>query len=228
MSNKIANTYSNRKVAFICILVLAVFAVILLFPGSRDIFSFLSAKYPLPMGFIKFFFLATTGEVIALRLQKRAWICPAKLLQRAVIWGIIGMVLAVMLQIFSQGVSAVLASALVPGVPATVLTAFLTSTAMNVTFGPVMMGFHKMTDKYLELSIAGRKDLNVRTVCREMDWENFVMFVLFKTIPIFWIPAHTITFLLPPEYRTIMAAALSVALGLILGIHKNHSAGAAA
>jgi len=39
-----------------------------------------------------------------------------------------------------------------------------------------------------------------------------------KTIPFFWIPAHTISFLLPAAYRTLFAALLGVALGLILTI----------
>ena len=45
-----------------------------------------------------------------------------------------------------------------------------------------------------------------------------------KTIPFFWVPAHTITFMLPPEYQIVMAAYLSVALGIILGIMPKKSA----
>ena len=43
-------------------------------------------------------------------------------------------------------------------------------------------------------------------------------FVYKKTIPLFWIPAHTITFLLPAEYRILVAALLGIVLGVILGI----------
>ncbi|MBK5251987.1 MAG: hypothetical protein JJE29_05070 [Peptostreptococcaceae bacterium] len=48
----------------------------------------------------------------------------------------------------------------------------------------------------------------------------FVSFVLAKTIPFFWIPAHTLTFLLPGQYRVLAAAMLSIALGLILTLAK--------
>jgi len=41
-----------------------------------------------------------------------------------------------------------------------------------------------------------------------------------KTIPMFWIPAHTITFLLPSEFRVLAAAFLSIALGAILAFAK--------
>jgi hypothetical protein len=44
-----------------------------------------------------------------------------------------------------------------------------------------------------------------------------------KTIPLFWIPAHTITFSLPPEYRVLMASFLSIALGGILAFAKRRS-----
>jgi hypothetical protein len=43
-------------------------------------------------------------------------------------------------------------------------------------------------------------------------------FVYKKTIPFFWIPAHTVTFLLPAEIRVLFAVVLSVVLGLLLTI----------
>jgi len=39
-----------------------------------------------------------------------------------------------------------------------------------------------------------------------------------KTIPLFWIPAHTITFLLNPDYQVLFAAFLSIVLGAILAV----------
>jgi len=38
------------------------------------------------------------------------------------------------------------------------------------------------------------------------------------TIPFFWIPAHTITFLLPGEYRILFAAVLGIVLGVFLAV----------
>jgi prepilin signal peptidase PulO-like enzyme (type II secretory pathway) len=40
--------------------------------------------------------------------------------------------------------------------------------------------------------------------------------VVLKTIPLFWIPVHTITFMLPPHYRVVIAAYLSIVLGVFL------------
>jgi hypothetical protein len=60
----------------------------------------------------------------------------------------------------------------------------------------------------------------MRAVVDKIDFYGFISFVVLKTIPIFWIPAHTVTFLLPPEYRVLMAAFLSIALGGILAFAK--------
>jgi hypothetical protein len=49
-----------------------------------------------------------------------------------------------------------------------------------------------------------------------IDWPEFLRFVVGKTIPFFWIPVQTLNFMLPPHYRIIVAAYLSIALGLIL------------
>ena len=95
---------------------------------------------------------------------------------------------------------------------------------MNYSFGIVMMGFHKMTDKNIEIKSRGEKASSVSDISRQIDWTSFINFTVMKTIPFFWVPAHTITFMLPPEYQIVMAAYLSVALGIILGIMPKKSA----
>ena len=49
-----------------------------------------------------------------------------------------------------------------------------------------------------------------------INWNVQWNFVFKKTIPFFWIPAHTITFLLPEDYQVAFAALLGIALGVIL------------
>jgi hypothetical protein len=92
---------------------------------------------------------------------------------------------------------------------------------MNLSFAPSMMGLHRITDTYADLRfIEKQKNLKLKQVVGKVDWNNFISFVVFITIPGFWIPAHTVTFLLPPEYRVLMAAFLSIALGGILSFAK--------
>jgi ABC-type phosphate/phosphonate transport system permease subunit len=54
----------------------------------------------------------------------------------------------------------------------------------------------------------------------KVNWDMQWNFVIKKTIPLFWFPVHTITFILPPTFQVLFAALLGVALGLILAIKK--------
>ena len=57
-------------------------------------------------------------------------------------------------------------------------------------------------------------------MAEKIDWNIQYDFVFKKTIPLFWYPAHTITFMLPGNYQVLFAAVLGVVLGLILSIKK--------
>lgn len=60
------------------------------------------------------------------------------------------------------------------------------------------------------------KKIEVANLLKNLNWEVHWHLVLKKTIPLFWIPAHTLTFLLPSEYRVLFAALLGIVLGVIL------------
>ena len=47
-----------------------------------------------------------------------------------------------------------------------------------------------------------------------------VYFIVLKTILLFWIPAHTISFLMPENMRVMLAALLSIAFGVIVAYYK--------
>jgi hypothetical protein len=181
-----------------------------------------TAIHPFLIGFAKFFVLATMGELLALRIVTGTWSAPKGLLQRAVIWGLLGVVIVLIFDIFAGGVMGSLKKGLLPGADSKLAFAFFVSTIMNLTFAPTMMLTHRLTDTWLDLRYEGKGTTLVDVVAR-IDWKGFVSFVLFKTIPIFWIPAHTLTFLLPPEYRVLAAAVLSIALGAILAFAKKKS-----
>jgi hypothetical protein len=55
-------------------------------------------------------------------------------------------------------------------------------------------------------------------IIANLDWNVQWNFIFKKTIPFFWIPAHTVTFLLPVEFQVLFAALLGIALGVILSI----------
>lgn len=201
----------NITAAFFCAAVLAAAAAALSAPPAKAAFLAATASAPLAMGFVKFALLATSGEIIAWRIVSGRWSFPDNFIAKAAIWGLIGAALAFLMKVYAAGTSAACAGS------GPFVTAFATSVIMNVTFAPVMMGFHKMTDTWLALTPSRR---SLAQAAAAVDWEGFISFTLLKTIPFFWIPAHTITFLLPDEYRTAMAALLSVALGVILSLKK--------
>ena len=58
----------------------------------------------------------------------------------------------------------------------------------------------------------------MRRQITSLNWDRQWSFIFKKTIPLFWYPAHTITFMLPGELRVLFAALLGVALGVILAI----------
>ena len=55
-------------------------------------------------------------------------------------------------------------------------------------------------------------------ILQNLNWKVQWGFVFKKTIPFFWFPAHTITFLLPGDARVLFAALLGVVLGIFLAI----------
>lgn len=219
-----------KKNDFIWIAALAAVVFILVFPATHTAFLKATKLHPYIMGFVKVSILATMGELLAIRIATGDYKKPAGLIYRFIIWGFIGMTFVVVFEIFASGVLGAMNKGLLPklaaGTGATFLTAFLTSTLMNLIFAPTFMALHRVTDTYIDLGggrLGSISKVKLTDVVKKIDWNGFVGFVVVKTIPIFWIPAHTVTFMLPAEYRVLMAAMLSIALGGILAFSKRRA-----
>jgi hypothetical protein len=196
------------------------FVAILAVPSSREAFIGFTSAHALLGGFLKFAVLASMGELLAVRVGSGDWKFSSFFMARAIIWGLLGAVITMIFTIYATGVTALLAKGLLPGEGSSLAFAFFTSFLMNTTFAPTFMYVHRITDTYLDMKHAGESDLSLGNVVNSIDTASFWTFVIKKTVPFFWIPAHTITFLLPGEYRVLAAAGLSIALGLILTIAK--------
>ena len=212
MKTKNSKTKNALIISYICFSIL-IFAVVLIIPSTRDVFSRLSKESPYLMGFIKFALLATAGELLAPIVATGKPNVPVKIVWRFIIWGFIGMWITLMMTVYKTAV----ANMDIIGSDIKFLSALYTSILMNTTFGPTFMAVHKCTDKMLELC-ASKEKICVKSVMTGIDWSTFASFTIGKTVPFFWIPAHTVTFLLPAEFQVMMAAALSVALGVFLSI----------
>lgn len=210
-----------KRIDFMWILLIVGLLTLIAVPQTRGLFIDFTTAHPYIGGFGKFAVLATLGELIAIRLLTGGWMIPKGIGYKMAIWGFLGMVIVLIFGVFAAGVGGAMERGLLPGNNSQILFAFFTSAIMNLTFAPTMMIFHRITDTFIDMKSkdSGAK-VKIIDAVKEVDWSNFYSFIICKTIPIFWIPTHTITFMLSPEYRVLMAAMLSLALGLILAFAK--------
>jgi len=184
------------------------------------------------MAFIKFALLATLGELIGQRIKTGKYFQPGfGVLPRMVVWGFLGVTIKIAFIIFATGTPVLLDYLGMKGALSAlsgpldgrkVMVAFFTSAAMNLVYAPVMMTFHKITDTHI-LKTGGTlrgffTPIPIGKIFVNLNWDVMWNFVFKKTIPFFWIPAHTITFLLAPDWQVLFAALLGIALGSILAV----------
>lgn len=208
------------------------FAPFFIFSEVFETYYRVNLEHGLLMSFIKFALLATLGEVIGLRIKTGSYHQKGfGLIPRALVWGFLGMTIYMAFAIFSSGTPVLLEKMGLQDAGAIlhaelswkkVLVSFSISTALNLFYAPVMMTFHKMTDTHI-LDNGGTlrgffSPMEFAHLFREINWDVQWNFVFKRTIPLFWIPAQTITFLLPEEYRVLFAAFLGIVLGVLLAI----------
>lgn len=236
-----------KKTDLIFLFITLIFlSFLLFFEPVRTFYHVFNREHPFWMSFLKFAVLSTTGEIIALRIVSGKYYRKGfGIIPRALVWGFLGMTIQAAFIIFSHGTPYMLS---IMGLnygetpPTSILhgnflrsfsfihliTAFSVSVVMNLFFAPVMMTFHKITDTHIYMTGGSLRGffspMKVSEILRQIDWDLQWNFVFKKTIPLFWIPAHTITFLLPAEMRILFAALLGVALGLILAFASLRSA----
>jgi hypothetical protein len=211
------------------LLVIVVITAFVLMPSTKPIFNELTMKYPYIMGFIKTAILASMGEILVSRIKTGRYFSGKGFMMKSIVWGFLGMIFVLIFKVFSSGVIAAQSASLLPSIQQqtfiqTLLTAFLISVIMNLFFAPSFMLLHRITDGYIELgsgTLKGIRQVRLKHVIERIDFQSFIHFVILKTIPFFWIPAHTITFILPETYRVLMAAYLSIALGILLTLAKS-------
>lgn len=209
----------EMKKDYLISLLVFIFTALVVFVVTRPFFLTFAGDYKILGGFVKFFVLASIGDFIGLRIRSKKWTVPTGILYKAIIWGLIGIVIVLMFDIFPTGILSLQSKGILPFEGSTLAFALFVSITMNFTFAPTMMSAHRITDTYIELRSKG--DTSIGESIDAINWRQFISFTVFKAIPFFWVPAHTITFLLPEEYRIIFAAILGIFLGLILGLFNN-------
>ncbi len=208
-----------------------------LFSDVYQAYRSLNANHGYALSFLKFAILATFGECIGVRIRTGSYIQQGfGFLPRAMVWGFLGICIKMGFVIFGEGAPCILQTL---GVqypvthPGDILrqpdftwlklaSAFSVSFLMNLFFAPVFMTFHKLTDIHISRTGGTLKgffsSMKFGDYFSSIDWHTMWGFVYKKTIPLFWIPAQTLNFLLPEEWRILFAAFLSVILGVLLAV----------
>lgn len=163
---------------------------------------------PLLSAAIQFGILGTLGEVLSFSLQQKRLALPCTWLQlggKVLAWALLGILIKYAFAGMKGFNAALVEHHLLPEFFGSGFgRALAVSVFTNTLFGPQMMAFHRLEDNL---------------ILRRKGFEGITR--AWKTLLWFWIPAHTITFLLPANYQIGLAALWSVALGLIMGFSKS-------
>ncbi|NUM69974.1 MAG: hypothetical protein HUU43_03930 [Ignavibacteriaceae bacterium] len=161
--------------------------------------------WPILTAMIQFAVLGTLGDLISYWIINKKADLPYKahvIFYKMAEWALLAVCIKYAFTGFGGFVDALVSHGMLPE-PGGFMRALYKSVFMNLQFGPFLVIMHRILDNL----IAGEK-----------SWKNLDkgMYSLLW----FWIPAHTITFILPRPYQIGLAAVWSVALGVILGFYK--------
>ena len=178
-----------------------------LFWAFADEYRQLSGLHPYLTAFVVFAILSSFGEGLSLRIATGSWL-PTFLVRRAALWGAIGVWISAVFPFEVGGVQSIAAAGLWPSLP----LAFSISLWANLFSGFAF--FMMLTHFWLEIVIT-RRPIPPWLLFAEPSFIPWARTVSLSLV-LFWLPAHTITFLLPAAWRSLFAAYLGIALGVIL------------
>lgn len=167
-----------------------------------DWYVTLVKAHPITTAMAQFAVLGTLGELISKWIGSRRVFSPFGLrgtLLRMLGWAALAVCIKYAFTGFVAFVDGLVSHGLLPE-PGALGRAFAVSLSMNLQFGPFLVITHRLLDN----AIDGRP-----------NWANLDKG--FLSLLWFWVPAHTLTFMLPADFRIGLAALWSLALGLILG-----------
>lgn len=204
---------------------LLIWILILVNPVSRTGFISFTTAHPYLGGFIKFAILASMGDMLGGRILNGAWKFPQGFLFKALVWGILGMMITLVFAVYFAGAAGAMASGKLPFADSKFALAFFGSFIMNTTFGPMMYIYHKFGDLFVDMMYEKRNGsytgkITVEAMVNRVDWQTIVGFSWLKTCLLIWVPCHTVVFLLPEEYRVLASAFLSILLGILVALAK--------
>jgi hypothetical protein len=161
--------------------------------------------YPIYSAMIQFAVLGTFGDIISKWMQQGNVFMPYKvsiLFLKMLEWAFLAITIKYAFVGFHGFVDSLVSHQLVPEL-GLFGTAFTVSVTMNLQFGLLLVILHRFLDNL---------------IAQQNNWINIDKGMW--SLIWFWIPAHTITFMLDKPYQIGLAAVWSVVLGLILGYYN--------
>lgn len=162
-------------------------------------------QYPIYSAMVQFAVLGTLGDIFSKWMQKGMVFMPYKvviLVLKMLEWAFLAVCIKYAFVGFQGFVDSLISHQLLPDL-GVFGRAFLVSVTMNLQFGLLLVILHRFLDN---------------VIVKQNNWENIDKGMW--SLIWFWIPAHTITFMLDKPYQIGLAAVWSVVLGLILGYYN--------
>lgn len=159
-------------------------------------------QMPIISAMIQFAILGTLGEIVSKWIVKKSFKYPfsfAITLWKMVVWAILAIGIKYAFIGHAGMIDYLVEKNMLPQL-SKFAKALAISISMNAQFGLLLVIMHRVLDNLVE---------------KHKNWSGLDKSMY--SLVWFWIPAHTVTFLLPDAYKIGMAAVWSVALGLILG-----------
>ncbi|MGV8946518.1 MAG: hypothetical protein ACOH1N_08825 [Lutibacter sp.] len=164
--------------------------------------------YPIYSAMIQFALLGTLGDIISKWMQRGAIFMPYKfsiIFLKMLEWAFLAICIKYAFVGFQSFVDGLILHQFLPEL-GLFGRAFSVSVAMNLQFGLLLVILHRFLDNL---------------VSQENNWKNIDKGML--SLVWFWIPAHTITFMLDKPYQIGLAAIWSLVLGIILGYYNRET-----
>ncbi len=165
----------------------------------------LVTAHPILTAMLQFAVLGTLGDAVSHWIVKRKLFTPydfKTLILKIIEWSILAVMIKYAFIGFQGFVDSLINQSYLPQLSG-IGRSFVVSALMNLQFGSLLVIMHRLMDNL----IAGNQ-----------NWKNLDKG--FYSLLWFWIPAHTITFILPKEFQIGLAALWSLALGIILGFYN--------
>ena len=165
----------------------------------------LVTAHPILTAMLQFAVLGTLGDAVSHWIVKRKIFSPydvKTLILKIIEWSILAIMIKYAFIGFQGFADSLINQSYLPQLNG-IGRSFTVSALMNLQFGPLLVIMHRLMDNL----IAGKQ-----------NWKNLDKG--FYSLLWFWIPAHTITFILPKEFQIGLAALWSLALGIILGFYS--------